>query len=260
MSIEAPQIGSEDYNAQMADKFRNQPTPTDDKPEAPPANAMPEGGVEKFYNAETGAYDWQNHAKELDYRLNGKPPEKDVLSEPEVVEEQAEVSDIVTSAGLDPLELQNQLQTNGTLSEEAFAALAKVGLSKDLVDTYVQNFVFRQEAQINEATNYAGGPEGWEQLANWASNNMPEQEVVRYNELLGTSEWKVAIDALRARQTAATGEPQLLNGAGIAGTGTSGYRSKAEMKVDMSNPKYAADPAFRQDVMRKMQQATWDLE
>ena len=32
------------------------------------------------------------------------------------------------------------------------------------------------------------------------------------------------------------------------------------MKVDMSNPKYNADPAFRQDVMRKMQTATWDLE
>jgi|TARA_B110000977_G_scaffold54217_1_gene73808 hypothetical protein len=260
MSIEAPQIGSEDYNAQMADKFRNQPAPTDDLPEAPPALEIPEGGLEKFYNTETGTYDWQNHAKELDYRLNGKPAEKDALSEPEAVEEQAEVNDIVTSAGLDPAELQTQLQTNGTLSEEAFAALAKVGLSKELVDTYVENFVFRQEAQINEATNYAGGPEGWEQLSNWAVNNMPEQEVARYNELLGTGEWKVAIDALRARQTSSTGEPQLLNGSGITGTGTSGYRSKSEMKVDMSNPKYSTDPAFRQDVMRKMQSATWDLE
>ena len=260
MSIEAPQIGSEDYNAQMADKFRNQPAPTDDLPEAPPALEIPEGGLEKFYNTETGTYDWQNHAKELDYRLNGKPAAKDALSEPEAVEEQAEVNDIVTSAGLDPAELQTQLQTNGTLSEEAFAALAKVGLSKELVDTYVENFVFRQEAQINEATNYAGGPEGWEQLSNWAVNNMPEQEVARYNELLGTGEWKVAIDALRARQTSSTGEPQLLNGSGITGTGTSGYRSKSEMKVDMSNPKYSTDPAFRQDVMRKMQSATWDLE
>jgi hypothetical protein len=28
----------------------------------------------------------------------------------------------------------------------------------------------------------------------------------------------------------------------------------------MKNPKYSTDAAFRQDVMRKMQSATWDLD
>jgi len=264
MSTESPQLGTENYNQEMADKFKNQATGHQNETvEAPPSLAMPDGGKEKFYNAETGAYDWKNHAVEAEYRANGnKTPENEPEAKPEGEDEgqKEAVTDIVTSAGLDPSDLQTQLQTTGELSEESYAALEAVGVSRDLVSSYAENFVYRQEGQLQEATQYAGGDESWKQLSEWAMKNIPEAEVASYNDMLGGADWKVAIDAIKARRVSSTGEPTLVNGSGISGDGMSGYRSKSEMKVDMSNPKYSTDPAFRQEVMRKMQQATWDLE
>jgi len=255
--------GSPEYNQQMADKFQNQSEGHQNETvETPPISAIPEGGQAKFYNADTGAYDWQNHAREAEYRLNGnKTPEPKAEEQQQEVQEQDNTAaDIVTSAGLDPMDLQTQLQNTGTLSEEAFEALAKVGLSRDLVETYAENFNYRQEGVLREATDYAGGEEGWQQLSQWATQNMPESEVNGFNQMLGTDQWKVAIDAIRARRSSSTGEPNMINGAGISGNSSSGYRSKSEMTADMSNPLYSTDPKFRQDVMRKMQTATWDLE
>lgn len=262
MSTETAQIGTDEYNQQMAGKFQNQTEGHQtDVVETPPAETMPEGGKDKFYNAETGEYDWKSHAVEAEYRINGKkPPEAETKPEEEAQAEETQVTDIVTSAGLDPMDLETQLQTTGELTEDVYAALEKVGVPRELVSSYAENFVYRQEGQVAEATQYAGGEESWQQLSQWAMQNMPEAEVNSYNQMLGGSDWKVAIDAIKARRSASTGEPTLVNGSGISGNTASGYRSKAEMKVDMSNPKYTADPAFRQEVMRKMQTATWDLE
>lgn len=256
--------GSPEYNEAMAAKFQNREVADVDPVEKLPVEGKPEGGHDKFYNAETGQYDWQNHAKELDYKLNGKPAEpakaEDATPTGETETNDEAVADIVSTAGLDPSELQKQIEADGNLSDEAYAALAKVGLGRDLVETYVNNMVFRQEASANAALEYAGGESEWNALSNWAKENVPEGEVNRYNEMLNTSEWKVAIDALKMRQQQSTGEPSLLNGTGITTSTSSGYRSKAEMKADMSNPAYQTDPAFRQQVAMKMQRAQWDLE
>ena len=145
--------GSPEYNKAMADKFNNREVAEVDPVEKLPVEPKPEGGHDKFYNAETGQYDWQNHAKELDYRLNGKPEEpakveatEDANTTGETESNYEAVADIVTTAGLDHSELQTQIQTNGDLSDEAYAALAKVGLQRELVKTYVDNMVYRQEA------------------------------------------------------------------------------------------------------------------
>ena len=259
--------GSPEYNKAMADKFNNREVAEVDPVEKLPVEPKPDNGHDKFYNAETGQYDWQSHAKELDYRLNGKPAEpakaeatEDATPTNETESNDEAVADIVTTAGLDPSELQTQIQTNGDLSDEAYAALAKVGLQRELVKTYVDNMVYRQEASTKEAIEYAGGESEWNALSNWAKDNVPETELNRYNEMLGSSDWTVAIDALRTRQQQSTGEPSLLNGTGITTSTSSGYRSKAEMKADMSNPAYQSDPAFRQQVAMKMQRAQWDLE
>lgn len=259
--------GSEEYNEQMAQKFtENQEAREQEQVEEVdevPVPDMPENGYEKFYNKETGEYDWQNHAKELEYRLNQKQPEKTEVTDEERAELEAtseyQASDIVQRAGLNPDELRDHLQANGDLSEDHYAALEKQGLRRDLVEAYVDNLTYRQEQQTAEAVQYAGGEQEWNNLAQWAAQNLEANEVNRYNDILGTPEWKVAIDALRVRREMSTGEPSLVGGNNTTAGSTFGYRSKAEMKRDMSDPRYAADPAFRKEVMTKIQSATWDL-
>lgn len=251
--------GSDEYNQQMADKFTNQEQLVDDKVDEVPVSPMPDGGYDKFYDKETGEYDWQNHAKELEYRLKQGQVSEDDKKNVENASTQ-EVTDIVQRAGLNPEDLKSQLLTNGALSEDAVSALEKQGLRRELIDLYVDNWNFRVNAQRETALGYAGGEGEWQELASWAAQNLPENEVARYNDLLASPEWKVAIDALKVRRGASNTEPTLVGGNETV-TGTSfGYRSKAEMKTDMSNPMYASDPAFRRQVMQKIQSATWDLD
>lgn len=254
--------GSDEYNAQMADKFNGQEEQTDDgQIDKVPVQEMPENGYEKFYNAETGEYDWQNHAKELEYRLNQNKPEEEITAEDkEAVENttSADANDIVLKAGLNPDDLKSQLETDGDLSEEAYQALEQQGLRRDLVEMYVDNINYRREQQTAEAIRYAGGDNEWQELSQWAGQNLEADEASRYNELLASNEWKVAIDALKVRRDTAYNEPNLVGGKSSVGS-TYGYRSKEEMKSDMSDPRYSADPAFRQEVMKKIQSATWDL-
>ena len=256
--------GSEEYNASMADKFINQDKIDTDPEEKLPVVAMPDNGQEKFYNAETGEYDWQNHAKELEYRLSKDDKQEaseltDAERDEALATPEYQAQDIVQRAGLDAAELKGQLEADGDLSEEAYAALEKQGLRRDIVELYVDNMNYRREQQTAEALEYAGGETEWNSLAQWAASNLPTDEGQRYNELLATPEWKVAIDALKVRRSSANNEPNMINGGNSQVGGQFGYRSRAEMKADMSNPMYNSDPAFREGVMRKIQSATWDL-
>ena len=64
------------------------------------------------------------------------------------------------------------------------------------------------------------------------------------------------IKGMAARYRAETTEPNLT--VGETGTATSGlkYESMAQVKADMSNPKYANDPAFRKQVEDKLARST----
>lgn len=254
--------GSEEYNEQMAAKFQGQDQVTDDVGDELPVAPMPDNGYEKFYNAQTGEYDWQNHARELEYRLQkGSDQNEEAPQTEDKPEENNEVvSDIVASAGLDGNQLEQQINENGDISEEAYQALEAKGLSRDLVKNYIDNMNAVKDYEYKSALEYVGGEAEWANLSTWAAENLSETEVMRYNELLTTQDWRVAIDALRARQQVTGSEPRLMTGNNnVAGT-TFGYRSKAEMKRDMSDARYATDPSFRREVAQKIQSATWDMD
>ncbi len=260
--------GSDEYNQSMIDKFQNQGDGAvqGDQPDPVPTNPMPDGGFEKFYDQSTGQYNWENHAKELQYKLSQQSePEQQVEDKQtgEEAEQQEAVNDIITQAGLDPNVLRQQLETDGQLGEDAMVALERVGLPRDIVETYVENLNYRREQTISEALDYVGGEQNWKDMVDWGLNNLSEGEITQYNNLLGTPEWRIAADAIAVRMgneaPNRTPEPSLVSGQQQNGS-TFGYRSKSEMKSDMSDPRYAQDPSFRQDVMRKMQSATWDLD
>lgn len=259
--------GSEEYNAQMASKFNNQEADQEEVIERLPVAAMPESGSEKFYNAETGEYDWENHAKELAYRLEQSKPKQegaDVEDKSGDVEpDQQEVKDIYTAAGLKQSDLEQSLQENGDITEDQYNALAKAGVPRELVEGYVSNLMYRREGQTKEAKAYAGGDEAWEQLSNWAQQSLTESEITEYNSLLAGPNWRIGLDAMKVRMNANAAnanEPRLVTGEQSQIGSTFGYRSKSEMKADMSKPEYQTDPAFRQQVMQKIASATWDLQ
>ncbi len=264
---EAPVGGSDEYNQQMIDRFQGKDELGEDK-ELAPAPEMPEGGKEKFFNKDTGEYNWEAHAKELQYNLDGRKTTQQEKTNNQVqIEKKTEepqdtqVTDIIAAAGLTNDDLNAKVMENGDIAPEDYAALQKVGIPEAMARAYVENLVYRRDGEKAEMMSYAGGEDAWNEMSSWAADNMTEAEINSLNDQLNSGQYKLAMDSIKTRMgpTLLQNEPQFIKGEQRTG-GVTGYRSKSEMIADMSSPKYQTDPAFRQDVMRKMQAATFDLD
>lgn len=259
-----PENGSDEYNQQKAAEFKaGHGTPSSENIDSAPIPLKPENGQDKFYNAETGEYNWQAHAAELEYRMKGGSPdtetegEKSTEAAPEADTDNAALN-IVSNAGLDVDSLIQQIQQEGNLSDEAKNALIATGVDASLIDSYVDNLKFRMDAESKSALEYVGGEEEWGKINAWAENNLSAEDKEAYNDTLNGENWKMAADAIKSRM-GQNAEPNLMLGNELGNT-ASGYRSRAEMKIDMSNPEYKSNPTFRQSVIDKMSVSTYDLD
>lgn len=267
----APVPGSEEHLQAMADKYRTQGQEEElpgvsTEPEVAQVPPLPEGGFDKFYDKTTGTYDWANHAKELQYRLDqvkaGKS-EEPKQEEPKE-ESQGEVSDVLTRAGLNAEELGQIVVRDGNIPVEARQALLKQGIPEALIDAYIDNFKFRVEAEQAKSLEYVGGPDEWDRISSWAQRNLSEAEKGQINQVLAGPGWKLGVDALKARMglaNPASSEGALeTGGVSFPGSNVDGYRSRDEMKRDMGSREYQQSATFREKVLQKMRRATWDLD
>ena len=254
-----PVPGSDEYNQQKAEQFKSgHGTPSDDNIDTLPIPLKPENGQDKFYNVETGAYNWEAHAKELEYRMKGEEdPNKDADTDPNK-DADTDAKTVVEKAGLNLDSLVQQIQQDGELSAESKNALISQGVSSDLIDSYVENLKFRMDAESKSALDYVGGEEEWNKINAWADANLNAEEKAAYNETLDGANWKMAADAIKSRM-GQNPEPNLMFGNELGNT-ASGYRSRVEMKKDMANPEYRTNPTFRNSVIQKMAVSKYDLD
>jgi hypothetical protein len=267
----APKPGSPEYNAMMvarADAGTGQPSGDGTDPAVSTSiPTMPEGGFEKFYDKKTGAYNWQAHAKEAEFKLaqkGGKKPDGQA-AKPNQLELGTEAgdqaaADIVAKAGLDINELGSQIRTAGDISDEAKAKLVEQGIPAELIEDYVSLAKYRIENETASALTYIGGEDEWKALNEWATANLSKAEQATYNEMLQGEGWKVAIDTLKAKRAAAkpgAKEGNLRTGNVNASSSATGYASKAEMTRDIQDPKYKTDPAFRRMVAQRIAVSTY---
>lgn len=127
---------------------------------------------------------------------------------------------------------------------------------------YTQNASKYQQAQQlaqNEAAEImaiAGGPEGYQEMVQWAAENLDRSEVEAFNSITDSGNAaaiRFAVSALKDRYKAAEGfEGQMISGRASSNTGIKPYRSTAELARDIANPLYSSDPAFRADVEQRL--------
>ena len=148
---------------------------------------------------------------------------------------------------------------NGELSESTIEELSKMD-SKDLIKAYVEFYSKNQQqqaVQVEAQSIYdsVGGEEQYQSMVQWAASNLSQDEINSYNEVTNggsPAAVKFAVEALSNRYKAAEGyEAPLVTGSKSAPK-VQGYRSHAEMMVDIGDPRYERDPAFRNDVMEKL--------
>ncbi len=142
----------------------------------------------------------------------------------------------------------------GKVSEEVYAKAEKAGLTRQFVDSYVKGQAAIAEAQAAELYKVVGGEAAFKTMAAWASANLTANELRGLNEAFERGSMplaKTALAGLQARYVAANGrEPDLLSGT-VPG-GETGFRSQAEAKTAMADPRYSRDPAYRADVEAKL--------
>mgnify|MGYP001429620713 FL=1 len=187
----------------------------------------------------------------------------------------AEVGSLFKNKGIDPYEMDKYFnENNGTLSEEMYSKLESAGFNKSMVDSFIagkqaeagmtQTTEVEERfntSEIRDIQNTAGGEEQYNQLIDWVSDNLPEGEINAFNELLDTgnkNQIKLAVQGMNAKYIEANGyEGRMLAGKPPNNSGEV-FRSQAQLVQAMSDPRYDSDPAYRADVIAKLDRS--DLE
>lgn len=198
---------------------------------------------------------------ELEKKLGSPDRNEEVEVEEEAVEEDYEpnsFADLMYQAG-------NEYSEKGELSPETLEAFSQMS-SQDLVTAYFEMQGGNSEpssgrdlssAEINQIQNSVGGQAAYEQLTGWAAENFTESEIEAFDSLVesgNTPAIQLALQALYYRYTDAMGsEGEMLQGKPAASKSV--FRSQAELVEAMSDPRYDNDPAYRQDVIQKLEQS-----
>lgn len=118
------------------------------------------------------------------------------------------------------------------------------------------------EVQAKQLFDMVGGEKSYQSMVNWASKNLPTEEVQMYDSVMASGNANsiyFAVQALHNKYGDSVGnDGQLLTGKRSAPQKDSQFRSQQELVEAMNDPRYDRDSAFRDDVIRKLQNS--DIE
>jgi hypothetical protein len=243
------------------------------KPADAPAN--PEGLLAgKFKSAE----ELEKAYKELEAKL-GQPAKEDPPTDqekdkaeddeplPEIdpdapqvagIESTDEAREMLQEKGLDLNRFTREFETTGTLSEASYGKLEKAGISREMVDAYIDGQRRLVDSQVLEVKNSVGGEEVYARVHQWAGSGLSEPEKAAYNRMFESNDLticKAAAMSLKSRYEAAMGKDPAITVQGGVGGGNDGagrYESTAQMVEAIRDPRYSTDEAYRAKVERKI--------
>jgi hypothetical protein len=249
-------------NLSHKDKDGNETVVTPGSQEQVASNDVPQRPddiPEKFWDAEKGEV---NVAALLKSQQDGEAALRG-QNNPEGDSESSEGNE--TPAGeADPKVVEAasaEFAEKGELSADTYTALEGQGLSKEMVDQYIDG----QKAIIEGIQTAAfgafdGSKENYDAAADWAADNLSEDEIQALDVQITST--NPAIVAQGAKALAAKWEANrdvdptvTVHGKGNASVTGSYFKSGAEMQAAMSDPKYGKDQAFRDEVMLKIDRA-----
>ena len=114
------------------------------------------------------------------------------------------------------------------------------------------------DEDIEALQNIVGGSEEYDQIIDWAKDNLSEQEISMYDHVMESNDPIAMFFAIRALgnsyENAVGTDGELLTGTASSNP-RDVFRSQAEVMEAMSDPRYDADPAYRQDVFDKIERS-----
>ena len=112
------------------------------------------------------------------------------------------------------------------------------------------------EGQAQQLYKMVGGEKEYQSMLEWASQSLSKEEIEMYDSVMAAGNANsiyFAVQALSNKYSDSVGsEGQLLTGRGSAESNAV-FRSQSELVQAMSDPRYDSDPAYRSDVMAKLE-------
>jgi len=208
---------------------------------------------------------------ELQAKLGEKAEEK---TETASAEEQPEDTPKMSEGATLITDASKEYYDNGNkLSPETMAKFSSMS-SQDLLKAYMevsQNPEFQaqqgqpsdiSQSDINQIKNSAGGDQAYANIINWAKSNLPQEKITAFDEVVNTGSIQaiqLAVSGLKSEYDNANGvEGRMVTGKTAPNNSGDVFRSQQELVAAMNDPRYDRDPAYRQDVIQKLDRS--DLE
>ena len=185
---------------------------------------------------------------------------EDTTEETEETTQTSPAAELITSAS-------EEFNDKGELTSETLEKFSSMS-SRDLVNAYMEiqknspdlaePAADISDASVNEVKNFAGGEQAYESMVNWASQNLDQKSIDAFDSIVNTGSVdaiKLAVSGLRTQYENANGyEGQMYTGKAPK-TSKDVFRSQAELVDAMSDRRYDRDPAYRQDVIEKLERS-----
>jgi len=202
----------------------------------------------------------QTEEEEVDYESTDEGYEEEEGSDEEV-SEYAPAVNLITEAS------EEYYANDGQLSEETIESFSSMS-SQDLVNAYLeiqaknpqapaQSYEL-SEAQVNSVMNAAGGEQNYNSVIEWAASNLTERQVDAFDSVVDSGNpaaINIAFQGLQSAYNDANGyEGRMIQGKAPSSSGDN-FRSQAELVAAMGDPRYDTDEAYRDDVLRRLDQS-----
>jgi hypothetical protein len=149
----------------------------------------------------------------------------------------------------------------GEITPETRDALAEMS-SEELLDAYMS---MQQppapdltDADVSELKASVGGEQAYEQITGWAAESLSDAELDAFNATIdggSLAQIQMIMAGLQARYQAENGyEGTQLQGKPPSNSGDV-FRSQAEVVEAINDPRYDRDPAYRNDILMKLERS-----
>ena len=195
--------------------------------------------------------------EEVDYESSDEGYEEEEGSDEEV-SEYAPAVNLINEAS------EEYYANDGQLSQETIESFSQMS-SQDLVNAYLEiqannpqaptQSVELSEAQVNSVQNACGGEANYNRVVDWAASNLTNEAIDAFDSVVVSGNpmaISIAFKGLQNEYNEANGyEGRMLQGRAASSAGET-FRSQAELVSAMGDPRYDTDEAYRDDVLRKL--------
>jgi len=214
-----------------------------------------------------GKYENAEELERAYIELQRKLGDSDEGDEEEVAEDDGEVYEETETEYTEAQTLisnaSQEYAETGQISDEMFEQFGEMS-SQDLVEAYMNIQANAPEAvaeelsesEVNSIKNSVGGDQAYDNVMQWAGENLDPTQIDAFDDVIANGNSvaiQMMVNGLKAQYDSTNGyEGRMLSGKSANAGSSDVFRSQAELVAAMGDSRYESDPAYRNDLLEKL--------